>query len=176
MTHTLSISTLGAALLVAGFATTTDAEAASRRVVRPNLAGGTTATAAVVRQGPYGGGIVRGRAVATDGQGNATTVRGGTARGPNGGTASRTGTNTRNADGSATHQSSLSASGSQGSVQSSGSASRDASGNVTQSRSTSATNAATGNSVQSSSSYNQDTGLTRSATCYNASGAVIACR
>jgi hypothetical protein len=30
--------------------------------------------------------------------------------------------------------------------------------------------------VQSSSSYNSSTGLTRSATCYNASGAVIACR
>ncbi|MFZ3116716.1 MAG: hypothetical protein WA159_00200, partial [Variovorax sp.] len=90
--------------------------------------------------------------------------------------ASRAGTNTRNADGSATHRSSLSANGSQGSVQSSGSASRDASGTVTQSRSTTATNAATGNSVQSSSSYSKDTGLTRSATCYNAGGAVIACR
>jgi hypothetical protein len=158
MKHALSISALGAALLVAGFATTTDAEAASRRIVRPNAAGGTSATAAVVRQGPYGGGIVRGRAVATDGQGNATAVRGGTAHGPNGGTASRAGTNTRSADGSATHQSGMSASGSQGSVQSNGSASRDASGNVTQSRSTSATSSVTGNSVQSSSSYNQDTG------------------
>lgn len=135
MKHALSLpvlsTALGAALLVAGFATTTDAEAASRRVVRSNVTGGTAA---------------------------------------------RAGTNTRNADGSATHQSGLSASGSRGSVQSSGSASRDAAGNVTQSRSTSATSAATGNSVQSSSSYTKDTGLTRSATCYNASGAVIACR
>ncbi|MEZ5642411.1 MAG: hypothetical protein R3E70_10220 [Burkholderiaceae bacterium] len=47
---------------------------------------------------------------------------------------------------------------------------------MNQARSTTATSASTGNSVQSSTSYNSDTGRTRSTTCYNASGAVIACR
>jgi len=134
------------ALLASAGLATSPADAGGVRAIRANAGGGYTYGAAVGR------------------------------RGPNGGIGARAGTTTVNADGSASHRSGLQASGSRGSIQSSGSATRDASGNVTQSRSTSATNAVTGNSVQSSSSYNSATGLTRSATCYNASGAVIACR
>ncbi|MNF17924.1 hypothetical protein D3C80_2217150 [compost metagenome] len=44
-----------------------------------------------------------------------------------------------------------------------------------QARSTTATSAITGNSVQTQSSYSKDSGLSRSATCYDASGGAIAC-
>lgn len=152
------------------------AEAGGLRTTHANTAGGVTSTAMVGRQGASGGAYARGRSVATDGHGNGTAVSGAGFVGPNGATGGRAGTTTVYADGSATHQSGLSASGAQGSVQSSGSATRDAAGNVTQSRSSAATNTATGNSVQSSSAYNSTTGLTHTATCYNASGAVIACR
>jgi hypothetical protein len=148
MKRVLSLSTsaaLAGVLLAAAF-TATEAGAASRHVVRPNAAGGTTAT-------------------------NMRAVRG-----PGGGYATRAGTTSINPDGSASHRSGFAAAGTSGSAESSGSASRDASGNVTQSRSTTATSAATGNSVQSSTSYNSATGLTHSATCYSAAGAVIPCR
>jgi hypothetical protein len=84
-----------------------------------------------------------------------------------------------NADGSASRQRSFSATGSRGSVNSSGTATRDASGNVTGSRNTTATNAATGNSAQASTTYTRDANgfsADRSVTCYNASGATVACR
>ncbi len=93
-----------------------------------------------------------------------------------GGTVQRTGSTSVNADGTATHQGSFSASGARGTAQSSGSASYDPATGLTQNRASSATNAATGNSVQSSSSYSRESGLSRSTTCYNASGATIACR
>ena len=79
------------------------------------------------------------------------------------------------ADGSMQHASGLSAQSAKGSVQSTGSSSRDAAGNVTQARGSTATSAATGNSVKTSTAHSQDTGLTHSASCYNASGASIAC-
>jgi hypothetical protein len=82
---------------------------------------------------------------------------------------------TRNADGSLQHQSGIDAQTAKGSVQSSGSASRDANGQVTQNRTTHATSATTGNSVQSTSSYNSATGRTRTTNCYNSTGASIAC-
>lgn len=123
-----------------------DADAASRHVVRPNSAGCATATNMRAVRGPYGG------------------------------YAARAGSTSVNPDGSASHRSGFAAAGARGSVESSGSASRDASGNVTQSRSTTATSAVTGNSVQSSTSYSSGSGLTHSATCYSAAGAVIPCR
>src|SRR3989344_1270007 len=63
----------------------------------------------------------------------------------------------------------------QGSLHSSGGASRNADGSVEQARSTTATSAATGNSVQTQSSYSKGSGLSRSATCYDASGTAMAC-
>jgi hypothetical protein len=79
----------------------TEAAAASRHVVRPDAAGGATAS----------------------------NMRG--VRGPDGGYAARAGTTSVNPDGSASHRSGFAASGARGNVESSGSATRDASGNVT---------------------------------------------
>jgi hypothetical protein len=99
----------------------------------------------------------------------------GNADGGNGGSAARAGKTTIAADGSATHQSGVVAQSAKGSVESSGGATRDAAGNVTQARSSTVTSATTGNTMNTSSSYSKDTGVTRSASCYNASGVSIAC-
>ena len=172
----LATASATAALALALLGAAAPAEAGARRVVRPNAAGGTTAATLANRHGSNGGQWQSARGIATDSQGNA--VLGGASRftGPNGGTGQRAGRTQLNADGSASHASGFTASNARGNVQSSGSATRDAEGNVNQARSTTATSASTGNSVQSSTSYNSDTGRTRSTTCYNASGAVIACR
>jgi hypothetical protein len=149
MNRILSAATLGLALIGAGLATfvPSQAEAATRR----------------------------GRVVKTDGEGNATVATGAAARGLNGATAARAGLTTRGADGSIQHDSGMRAEGTKGSVASSGSASRSAAGAVTQNRTTTATSATSGNSVQSTSSYNKDSGRTRTTTCYDAAGATIAC-
>lgn len=173
MNRILSITALALALGGAGF-TTFSAEAASRRVVHGNADGGVTASAVTARQGASGV-AVRGRAVRTDGQGNATAVSGGAVKGVNGGSAARAGKTTVAVDGSATHQSGVTAQSAKGSLESSGSATRDAAGNVTQARSSTVTSATTGNTLNTSSSYSKDTGVTRSASCYNAAGASIAC-
>lgn len=172
----LSSGAICATLLATSLAAA-DAQAAHRTVVRQNAEGGVTATEAMGRRGPNGAGVRRARGVATDGAGNATARSAAAVRGPNGGMARRAGSTQVNSDGSATHQSNVQATGAHGStVQSSGSATRSADGSVTQSREASATNARTGNSVRSSVSYDSNTGVSRSATCYDASGAVIACR
>jgi hypothetical protein len=165
---------LGTTFLVTTLAAGT-ADAASRRVVRPNAEGGTTATAITAHAGPNGGKSVRGRGVATDGQGDAKTVSGGAFKGPNGATGARAGTTSRSADGSMTHWSGMTAQGAKGSIQSSGSATRNASGDVTQSRSSTATSAATGDTLKTSESYSSGSGVTRSAACFDASGNSIAC-
>ncbi|KWT85245.1 MULTISPECIES: hypothetical protein [unclassified Variovorax] len=175
MKNILSFFALAATVLSAAFATT-DAEAATRRAVWSNAAGGVTANTMTGRLGPYGGGVLRGRSVSTDALGNATAASHGVVRGRNGGFGQRSGSTMRNADGSASHQSAFSGSSARGSISSSGGATRDAMGNVSQSRGTTATNAVTGNSIQATRSYNSATGATRTATCYNASGAVISCR
>lgn len=84
-----------------------------------------------------------------------------------------------NPDGSASRQRAFSATGTRGSVNTIGSATRDASGNVARSRNSTAINATTGNSAQASTTYTRDANgvnATRNVTCYDASGATIACR
>ena len=93
------------------------------------------------------------RSVTTDGQGHGSVRSGAVVVGPNGATAVRQGQSARNADGSVSHSSAMAAQG----------------------RTTTATSATTGNSVQTSSSYNADIGRTRSASCFDASGAPMAC-
>jgi len=148
MIRVLSLSTLPmlAAVLLAPALAPSEAAAASRHVLRPNAAGGITATNMRAVRGPYGG------------------------------YAARAGATSFQPDGSASHHGRMSAVGARGAVTSSGSATRDAAGHVTQSRSTTATSALTGNTLQRSTSYSSDGGLTRSATCYSAAGAVIPCR
>lgn len=147
MNRILSATTLGLALLGAGLATfiPSPAEAATRRVVQP------------------------------DGAGNAAVATGAAARGPNGARAVRAGLTTRSADGTVQHKSGMRAEGAKGSVASGGSAIRSADGTITQDRTTTATSATSGNSVQSTGSYNKDSGRTRTTTCYDAAGATIAC-
>ncbi len=145
MLSPFALSALFAALAAGAFAAP-DAAAAGRHVLRPNAAGGITATNMRAVRGPYGG------------------------------YAARAGATAFHPDGSASHLGAFSAAGARGSVASSGGAVRDAAGQVTQSRTTTATSALTGNTVQRSTSYSSATGLTRSATCYSAAGAVIPCR
>ena len=172
-------ATLLAAIAVAALLVThaSDAHARSHRVVAQSADGSTTARTGVARAAPGGGGggMLRGRSVTTDGQGNGSMRSGAVMVGPHGATAVRQGQSTRNADGTANHSSTIAAQGAQGAVQSTGTATRNADGSVTQGRTTTATSAATGNSVQASSSYNKDTGLNRSANCFDASGTAMAC-
>src|SRR3989344_4498890 len=95
--------------------------------------------------------------------------RRGAAVGARGGVAARQGSTTRSVDGSASHSGTVSAQNAQGSLHSSGGASRNADGSVEQARSTTAT------SRQTQSSYSKGSGLSRSATCYDASGTAMAC-
>lgn len=166
-----------AALAVAAMLllTASDASAHSRHTVEHNADGSATARSGVVRAAPGGGGVLRGRSVTTDGQGHGSVRSGAAVAGPNGATAVRQGQSARNADGSASHSSAMAAQGDRGTLQSTGAATRSADGSVTQGRTTTATSANTGNSVQTSSSYNPDTGRTRSASCFDASGAPMAC-
>ncbi len=167
--------TTALALAMATLVAAAPAGAYTRHVVHGNAEGGKTATTVAGHEGPEGGVAGRARVTRSDGQGNVTTTGGSAFRGPNGAKGARAGTTTVNADGSASHTSGFAASGSKGSVASKGSATRDAAGDVDQTRTTTATSATTGNSVKATESYNSETGVTRSATCYNASGATIAC-
>jgi hypothetical protein len=174
MKTTLSAIALACTVLAAGFAAPA-AEAASRHVVRASADGSATTTRAITHQGPQGGTRVRNRTITTDGQGNASTAGGASTTGPNGATAVRSGQASRSADGSAQRSGSIAATGAKGNVESSGSSSKTADGAVNASRNTTATSAATGNSVQSTASFNQATGVTRSTTCYDAAGAAMSC-
>lgn len=167
----LAAVALGAVLALAAPA---EAQARTRHSVEHNADGSTTAHTGVARRGPNGG-VLRGRTATTDGQGNTSVTSRGAVVGAQCGMAVRQGSTTRDADGSASHSGSLSAQNARGSLQSSGGATRNADGTVTQARTSTATSAATGNSVQTQSSYSQGSGLSRSATCYDASGAVMAC-
>lgn len=167
-----SMAVLLAALLA--LAAPADANARTHRSVEHHADGSTTAHTGVARSGPNGA-VLRGRTATTDGQGNGSVTSRGAAMGAQGGMAVRQGSTTRNADGSASHSGAVSAQNAQGSLQSSGGATRNADGTVTQARTSTATSAATGNSVQTQSSYGKDTGLARSATCYDASGTAMPC-
>ena len=158
-----ALATLGLSAVLA-LAAPTEAQARTRRSVEHNADGSTTAHTGVARS-----------TATTDGQGNGSVTRRGAAVGAQGGVAARQGSTTRSADGSASHSGTVSAQNAQGSLHSSGGASRNADGSVEQARSTTATSAATGNSVQTQSSYSKDSGLSRSATCYDASGTAMAC-
>lgn len=170
VSRTLYLATLGTAALLTALAAP-PSHAGARLAAR----GADGAAVGAIRQGPNGGGFARGRAINSDGQGNARVVSGGAFRGPNGGGGARAGTTTSAADGSLTHDSGLQASNARGNVTSQGSATRSADGELTQSRTTTATGA-TGNSYSGSTSYSKETGVVHSGTCTDASGTVIACR
>lgn len=161
-----------AGLIAAALAMTAGVAEARQGVVKVRGANGAVTAA----KGPNGGGAVRARGVRQNADGSVTRASGGAYRTPNGGTSVRKSTTTVNPDGGATRNGSYDAAGPRGSVSSNGSVSRDADGNWTGGRTTSATNAATGNSYQGSTMIDPATGKpVHSGTCYDASGAVIAC-
>lgn len=149
-------------------------DAADAQVRRGGVRGDNGAAAGQVhdREGPNGGRVVGGRGIVTDGQGNAATrsancARGQTAQG------CRAGATTRSADGSMSHQSGLHASGANGALDSSGGFTRSADGTIDQGRSTTATGQ--NGAVTVDGAYTSDAGRSRTVTCTDASGAVIAC-
>jgi hypothetical protein len=155
-----------------------NADAAGGRFAKKNAAGGMTAGSAVNRSGENGS-IRRTRGLTTDGQGNAIAGRAAEVQTANGGIARRSGSTTVSADGSVNHQGQTSASGPRGSVDSTGGFTRDANGNIAGQRSTSATNAATGNSVNVDTNVTRTDGVidsSRTKTCTDAAGNVIACK
>ncbi|MGE4410893.1 MAG: hypothetical protein AB7D33_10030 [Sphingobium sp.] len=136
---------------------------------------GTNGVVTAVR-GPNGTTGARARGTVRNEDGSLTRASGGAWRNANGGTSVRGATTTVNPDGSGTRTSNAYASGAKGTASSSGTLSRDAEGNWTGNRNSTATNAATGNSYSGSVSIDPATGQpVRTATCTDASGAVIAC-
>lgn len=125
------------------------------------------------RTGPNGGKIVGGRGVATDGQGNGIAGSANCARSANA-AACRAGVTTRTADGTVNHRSGFASEGPNGGqVNSSGGFTKSADGAVDQSRSTTATGQ--NGSVTVDGSYTSESGRSRTITCTDTSGAVIAC-
>lgn len=168
--------TLCAALGLGGMTATFEASAdRAVRFERSNPMGGSTAGAMRHQSGPDGGSFSQRRVMRNDGEGNGRVTSGGAFRTPGGASGARAGTTTYGADGSVQHKSGVTASGARGSMTSSGGYSVGADGAVTQNRNTTVTDAASGNTYQGSTSYNQTSGFTRSATCYDAAGNEIAC-
>lgn len=158
-------ATLAVTLIAAGVA-----EAREGRVRARGDKGVVTGVA-----GPNGGAAVRGRGAVQNPDGSVTAGSAAAARTPQGGRAARASTTTVNPDGSATHKGGFAAEGANGGTAvSQGSATRNADGTVSGSRSTQAT-APSGATYQGTSSYDPATGVTRTTTCTNASGAVVAC-
>ena len=197
-------SLLSLCVLAAAFALSVpDAEAAGRVKARgavQNAEGGVTAGRASAARGPNGGTAARARGVKTDGQGNGQAASGAVVRGPNGGTGGRAGSTTWQADGSAQHQSGAQWSGANGSGSTQGGFVRDSDGSVSGGRTTSASGAQggrydantqyadgtlerdvdatgrNGNTYESSVDATRGEGVTRTATCHDPNGNVIACR
>ena len=149
-------------------------DAADAQVRRGGVRGDNGAAAGQVhdREGPNGGRLVGGRGIVTDGEGNVATRSANCARGQSA-QGCRAGGTTRSADGSLSHQSGLQASGANGALDSSGGFTRSADGTIDQGRSTTATGQ--NGAVTVDGAYTSDTGRSRTVTCTDASGAVIAC-
>ncbi|HEY9104217.1 hypothetical protein [Chitinimonas sp.] len=166
-------------LLLAGLTLTlASAEAAGRLRaggVHANPDGGVSAGMVAVGRGPNGGAYQRGRALTTDGQGNAQAASGGRFRTASGATGWRKSDTQRSADGSVSHEGAFATSGAKGNVQSSGNYNKAADGTVSGSRNTTATGA-NGNSYTGSTQYDSANGVTHTGTCTDAAGNVISCR
>jgi hypothetical protein len=122
------------------------------------------------------GGTIRGRKTVQNADGSVTTKSGRAAQTANGGKGYRSGTTTVNPDGSANRRSAAAASGPRGSAATSSNVTRNADGTYSGGRTSTATSTATGNTYNGSTQIDPATGKpVRTATCTNASGAVIAC-
>lgn len=124
------------------------------------------------RQGPNGSRVVGGRGVVADGNGNAAAGAVNCARTPNA-QGCRAGATTRTADGAVNHRSGFAVEGDAGSATSQGGFTKSADGTIDQGRTTTATGQ--NGSVTVDGAYNSDTGRTRTVTCSDSSGAIVAC-
>jgi hypothetical protein len=125
--------------------------------------------------GPNGA-AVRGRGAVRNADGSVTAASGGAAAGINGGRGFRGATTTVNPDGSARRQSAAGVSGARGSAATQSDLSRSADGTLSGGRTTNATSNVTGNSYNGSTQIDPATGKpVRTATCTDATGAVITC-
>lgn len=163
-----------AALLAAATLTVGAADAQGRaRGARQNAAGGITAGQVHNNVGPNGGQRVGGRGVVTDGQGNAAAGAANCAAGA-AGRACRAGAVTRSADGTVTRQGGAAVEGANGgSASTQGGFVRNPDGTYSGGRTTEAAGANGTHSAQTD--YNSETGVTRTVTCTDAGGAVVAC-
>jgi hypothetical protein len=162
-----------ASLLAMGSFAVQAADAQVRRAGASNGSGGVAAGQTHDRTGPNGGRIVGGRGAAGDGQGNAIAGGANCAKGANA-AGCRAGVTTRSADGAAAHKSSVHVEGVNGrELTSAGSAAKTADGVISQGRTTSASGQ--NGSVTVDGAYSSETGRTRTVTCSDASGAVVAC-
>lgn len=164
-----TINTLAALALSTGLLTMPAAADAQTRV----HARGSHGTA-VAASGPDGG-VVRGRGAVRNADGSVTAASGGAFRTATGARSARGSTTTVNPDGSATRRGGFAASGVRGSAASQGTVIRNADGTYSGGRSTTATST-TGATYNGSVQIDAATGKpVRSATCTNASGAIVAC-
>jgi hypothetical protein len=159
-----------AVFLALGLVGTSYAEAGAGRARARGDQGVVTATS-----GPNGGAATRSRGATQNADGSVTAGSAGAARTPQGGRAARGSTTTANPDGSATRTSRAAAEGANGgSASTQGATTRNADGTVTSSRETNGTNPQ-GGTYQGVTTYDPATGITRTTTCTNASGAQVAC-
>lgn len=143
------------------------------RGARANRAGGITAHQAHDREGPNGGTLRGGRKVVTDGNGNAAAGAVNCAKG-DAGRACRAGVTTRTAEGELAHKSGIKVEGANGrELTSAGGFTKDAEGNIDQARTTEASGEK--GTVTVDKSYATGEGRSRTVTCADASGAVVAC-
>jgi hypothetical protein len=168
---TLAIASL---LTVATIAVQT-AEAQQRvaRGARGNAAGGITAGQVHDRTGPDGGTLRGGRRIVTDGDGRGVYRSANCATGE-AGRACRAGVTARNAEGEIAHKSGIRVDGANGrELDSVGGFTRDADGNIDQARTTEASGEK--GSVTLDKAYTTETGRSRTVTCANTAGEIVAC-
>jgi hypothetical protein len=144
------------------------------RGARANGAGGITADSRRVMRGANGNFYKNGHGFWSNGAGNSNSWRAKGFQAPNGDTGTVTSGTTRSADGSLMHKSYQSYNGQSASGTSYGNVSRDSSGQVTGSKNTTATKA-NGSTYTGSTTYNQQTGLSRSQVCTNQYGETVPC-
>ena len=114
------------------------------------------------------------RGLVSDGQGNIRGARGNAFATANG-EGLRTQRFSRNADGSLSASGQAQASGTLGQAERSGSFTRSADGSASGERSTRITNSNTGVTLDGATTYTQGSGVSRSASCRDASGQSVAC-
>lgn len=115
------------------------------------------------------------RGIASDGQGNTAGRSASGFSTAGGGQGLRSRQFTRSADGGIDASGQANASGSHGSAERSSSFTRNADGSASGQRSTSVTNANTGVTLDGSTTYSKGSGISRSASCKDASGNTVSC-